>query len=87
MLIRMRTTLVLDDDVLRRAKKRATEAGLTLSQLVNLALRDQLAAPEAKPPRFEMITYGQKKPPVMHEPADFAETLDQDDTASLVRER
>lgn len=87
MIIRMRTTLVLDDDVVRRAKKRATDAGLTLSQLVNLALRDRLAAPEAEAAHFEMITYGRQEPLVHHEPGDFAEALDLDDAAGLRRER
>lgn len=87
MLICMRTTLVLEDELVRQAKKRATDAGLTLSELVNLALRDKLAASEAKAARFEMITYGLEKPPVQHEPGDFAEALEHDDTASLGRER
>jgi hypothetical protein len=83
----MRTTLVLDDDVLRKARKRASEAGLTLSELVNLALRDKLAAPDAEPPRFEMITYGQQKPPQAHEPEDFAKALELEDAAGLARGR
>jgi hypothetical protein len=41
----VRTTLRLDDDVLIQLKKRASEEGLTLSEVVNLALRQSLAAP------------------------------------------
>ena len=39
----MRTTLRLDDDLLIELKKRANEGGLTLSEVVNLALRESLA--------------------------------------------
>lgn len=38
----MRTTLRLDDDLLIELKKRAHQEGLTLSELVNLALRRSL---------------------------------------------
>jgi hypothetical protein len=87
MLICMRTTLVLEDELVRQAKKRATDAGLTLSELVNLALRDRLAASEAMAARFEMITYGRERPPVRHEPGDFAEAFEHDDGAALGHER
>jgi len=40
----MRTTLRLDDDLLIELKKRANERGWTLSEVVNLALRESLAA-------------------------------------------
>ena len=39
----MRTTLRIDDDLFRELKKRASTEGLTLSELVNLALRQSLA--------------------------------------------
>lgn len=40
----MRTTLRLDDDVLAELKKRADREGLSLSEVVNLALRQGLAS-------------------------------------------
>ena len=46
----MRTTLRIDDDVFRELKKRATTEGLTLSELVNLALRKSLTT-EKRPRR------------------------------------
>jgi antitoxin component of RelBE/YafQ-DinJ toxin-antitoxin module len=46
----MRTTLRLDDDLFRELKKRASREGLTLSELVNLALRQSLGA-EKRPRR------------------------------------
>jgi hypothetical protein len=42
----MRTTLRLDDDLLIQLKKRANEEGLTLSEVVNLALRKSLSDPK-----------------------------------------
>lgn len=47
----MRTTLRLDDDLFRELKKRASREGLTLSELVNLALRQRLQA-EKRPHRI-----------------------------------
>jgi len=40
----MRTTLRLDDDLLIELKDRASREGLTLSELVNLALRRSLTS-------------------------------------------
>lgn len=39
----MRTTLILEDSVFQKAKKRAVEVGTTLSDLTNSALRHFLA--------------------------------------------
>jgi antitoxin component of RelBE/YafQ-DinJ toxin-antitoxin module len=47
---RMRTTLRIDDDIFRELKRRATSEGLTLSELVNLALRQSLST-EQRPRR------------------------------------
>lgn len=41
----LRTTLILEDSVFQKAKKRAVEVGTTLSDLTNSALRHFLAAP------------------------------------------
>lgn len=46
----MRTTLRLDDDLFRELKKRASREGLTLSELVNLALRQSFQT-EKRPRR------------------------------------
>lgn len=79
MLIGMRTTLVLDDEVLRQVRQRAAEAGTTMSEFVTRALRDALATPEPEIPAFEMITYGPRGRRVRHEPADFARAFEEDD--------
>ena len=42
----MRTTLRLDDDLLIELKDRASKEGLTLSEVVNLALRRSLSGPK-----------------------------------------
>lgn len=53
----MRTTLRLDDDLLRDAKRRAIDRGVTLTQLVEDALRSELARrPRAPPDRIELPT-------------------------------
>ena len=40
MYVCMRTTLILDDQLIRRAKREASDKGATLSEFVNRALRD-----------------------------------------------
>jgi hypothetical protein len=85
MLIRMRTTLVIDDSVLRRAKEQAARRGVTLGQFVTEALRSLLAARPAAQRRFKMATYGGSSGSVRHEPADFAEELEHDDRAVVGR--
>jgi predicted transcriptional regulator len=42
-MMRMRTTLTLDDDVLRAAKRRAREQDRPLKEVINEALRQGLA--------------------------------------------
>jgi hypothetical protein len=79
MLIQMRTTLVLDDTLLRQAKQRAAERGLTVSDVVNSALRQELSRPEPVAPPFFMVTYGGGETPVHHEPSDFKDLLDDED--------
>jgi hypothetical protein len=56
----MRTTLVIDDHVLREAKRQALEAGLSVSEFTTLALRETLRKrdqPERRA-RFSLPTYG-----------------------------
>jgi Family of unknown function (DUF6364) len=44
--MRSKTTLNLDGELLREAKKRAADRGTTLTRVVEDALRDALAEPE-----------------------------------------
>ena len=50
----MRTTLALDDRLLRSAKKRAAEEGTTLTRVIEEALRRHLAAPERSRKAFRL---------------------------------
>jgi len=62
MVFHMKTTLVIDDDVMRRLKARAALEGRTLSSLVEAYLRRGLQDDEGSPgppspielPRFDM---------------------------------
>jgi hypothetical protein len=84
MLTCMRTTLVLDDTLLREARHRAAERDLTISQVVNEAMRVAFRqSPQAAPP-FSMVTYGRADRPVTHEPGDFAADAEADDRSGLV---
>ena len=46
----MKTTLQIDDEVMRRLKREAARQGKTMSELVETALRRLLEAPAAKRP-------------------------------------
>jgi hypothetical protein len=75
----MRTTLVLDDQVFRRAKREAFGAGVTLSDLVNTALRSYLLRGSARPPEkesFSMPVFGDPVP-VHQSPAELAALRDE----------
>lgn len=54
----MRTTITLDDELLRRAKLEALERGTTLSRIVADALTADLGRVGSPAEPFEMITYG-----------------------------
>jgi len=79
----MRTTLVLDDALLRQAKRRAAERNLTISDIVNEALRESFRHQVRGAPPFSMITYGRSGRRVHHEPSDFALALDDEDRDRL----
>lgn len=79
MIIHMRTTLIVDDELLRQAKRRAAERNLTVSAVVNGALREYLGRPGAAALPFAPITYGRASNHVHHEPSDFDAALEQED--------
>ena len=83
----MRTTLVLDDRLFKRAKQRAAERGTTLSEVVNEALSESLAPAPARAPvaKLKMITFGNPGEPVRHEPEDLAAALISTTRAGLGR--
>jgi predicted transcriptional regulator len=56
----MRTTITLDDHLLQRLKKRAAETGMTVSGLIERAVRLllQASAPQRRD-RFDLVTFGE----------------------------
>jgi Arc/MetJ family transcription regulator len=87
MIIFMRTTVQLDDEVFRRAKAAAAAAGISLSRLIEDSLRENLrrAHEGTRARRSRMVTFGQRERRVAHEPADFASAAEADDLRSLGR--
>ena len=79
----MRTTLVLDDTLLRQAKRRAAERNLTVSDVVNEALRDSFGRPGPAAPPFSLTAYGRAGRRVHHEPSDFSAELEDEDRSRL----
>lgn len=67
----MKTTLVLPDEVVREAKKRATEQGMTLSALVERSLRDALAESVGRGKRIVLPTFGHGLPRYEHTVAEL----------------
>lgn len=58
----MRTTVRLDDALLREAKVRAAEQGITFTQLLDESLRERLAVrpPQKKTGPFRLSSYGRR---------------------------
>jgi hypothetical protein len=56
----MRTTIRLDDDLLREAKVHAAEEGITLTQLIDESLRERLSTrpQDQKTESFRLPGYG-----------------------------
>lgn len=52
----MRTTLNLDDQLLISARHRAVEESVSLAQVIENALRESLAKPQAKRKRVRLVT-------------------------------
>lgn len=53
----MKTTLQIDDEVMRRLKREAARQGKTMSELVETALRKLLEAPAARKPLAPLPTF------------------------------
>lgn len=79
MYARMRTTLVLDDPIFEKAKKKSAEMGVTLSQLTTTALRNFLYSPpgsERPRERFVMPVIGEEEA-VYQSPQELARLRDE----------
>lgn len=57
MVSHMKTTLVIDDRVLARLRRRATSEGRTISELVEAALRLMLDRGRVRPPLSPLPTF------------------------------
>lgn len=75
MLIRMRTTLILDDNLFQAAKRRAAERKSTLSDVVNDALRQLISRPAATKRRIKLPTFGDPRKKRRITPQQIAEAL------------
>ena len=61
-----RTTVNLDDDLLREARKRARERGTTLSHVIEEALREALTGrPETARYEFDPVMVRGSRPPAV----------------------
>lgn len=59
----MRTTVTIDDQVFRDAKRQAADEGRTLSDLITEALRTRLALKHVATEKpYRMLTYGRGGP-------------------------
>jgi hypothetical protein len=74
----MRTTVRLDDALLRAAKKEAARRGETLTSLIERGLRLVLARPERRSPRRRVEI------PVCREGGGTLPGVDLDDSAALL---
>jgi len=74
----MRTTLNIDDDLLRAARSLAREEGLTLGEAVSKLLRQALTAapPELEDDGFPVFDVSPDAPPIT--PEDVARALSDD---------
>jgi hypothetical protein len=82
----MKTTLVIDDQVMTRLKEEAVRRGTTISQLVEAALRSFLRKPRGQPALPPLPTFHGGKPLV---DIDDREALDEaigDDHEALYRD-
>ncbi|HEX3042372.1 MAG TPA: CopG family transcriptional regulator [Solirubrobacterales bacterium] len=80
----MRTTVRLEDDLLREAKVRAAEQGITLTQLIDESLRERLSArpqqQNAMPFRFRSYGKGGVRPGVsLDDNRAVRDLMDEDD--------
>jgi hypothetical protein len=73
----MRTTVRLPEDLMKAAKRRAVETGRTLTEVIESALRVELARPRpaAASPAVELPTYGT---------GGVLPGVDLDDTSALI---
>ena len=74
----MRTTVTIDDDLLKRAKREALDRGQTLGEVIEDALRDRLSERQMSSQsfRFRLVTSGGTGPKPGIDLADNAAVRD-----------
>lgn len=77
----MKTTLVLKDEVIRQAKRRAASLRMTLSEFAERSLRDALADKPVPGRRIVLPTAGHGLPRYAHSVAEL-KALEVEDDAS-----
>lgn len=75
MLICMRTTVIIDDALFRAAKRRAAAADVTLSDVVNDAIRRLVSEPRRARKPLRLPTYGDARKRRRVTPKEIAEAL------------
>jgi hypothetical protein len=76
----MRTTITLDDRLLRAAKRYAADRGTTVSAVIDEALRAKLAAPAPRSVRpFRLVTFRGRGPREGIDLDRTSELLERDD--------
>ena len=78
MLADMRTTLVIDDALLRAARQRAAQRDMTLSEVVSEALRELIGGRRVPARRIRLPTYGDRKNRRRVSPAEIGRVLETD---------
>ena len=73
MIILMRTTLNIDDELVQQAKHEAVDRRMSLSEFVSRALTEALrtSRSERSTTPFRMVVHGPASPRVNHQPVDF----------------
>ena len=79
MYVYMRTTLILEDGLFKKAKQEAVAAGTTLSEVMNTALRKHLMGGVKKKEKtsFLMPVFGEEKQALHQTPAQLAALRDE----------
>jgi hypothetical protein len=75
----MKTTLVLKDEVVRQAKRRAASLGMTLSEFTERTLRDALAEKPVPSRQIVLPTAGHGLPSHAHSVAELKALEVEDD--------
>ncbi len=83
----MRTTVVIENQLFREAKKRSVEAGISFSEMVNRSLRETLSRKVEAARPFAMVTFGSPGEEESLTPSDFYDEIERDDGKDYADQR